>query len=345
MNKSKDVTIYDLARALKMAPSTVSRGLNDHPEINKKTKKKILEMASQMQYQSNTFASNLRRQCTNTIGVMVPKLNSYFVSTVLAGMEKVASENGYNLIISQSLELMSKEIKNANTMFHNRVDGLLVSLSFDTTDIDHFSDFIKKDIPVIFFDRVYDHPKCPCIVIDNYKNSYDLTRHLIEQGCKRIAHVTGNQLRNVYKERCGGYKRALTDAGYAFNEGLVMISEMNEEAGITTANAILAMPERPDGIFFANDITAATAMQVLKQNGIKIPEDIAIAGFNNELITRVVEPNLTTVNYPSYDMGVIAATNLINHLNGVSEMFTTNKIVLRSELIIRASSLRKNTEG
>lgn len=341
MNKPKDVTIYDIAKALNMSPSTVSRGLKDHPEISKETKKKIVQMASQMEYQSNAFASNLRKQRTNTIGVIVPRLNSYFVSGVLAGMEKVASEKGYNLIISQSLESATKEITNAKTMFHNRVEGLLVSLSFDTTSIDHFSDFIKKGIPIIFFDRTYDHPKCSSIVIDNYKNSYDLTKHLIEQGCKRIAHVTGNLLRNVYNDRHKGYKQALSDAGIPVKEELVLVTDMNEESCITTAAAILAMPEKPDGIFFANDLTAAGTMYILKQQGIKIPQDIAIAGFNNELITRVVEPNITTVNYPSYEMGIIAATNLINHLNSASEMSSANKIVLRSELIIRASSLRK----
>ncbi|HEY6974817.1 MAG TPA: LacI family DNA-binding transcriptional regulator, partial [Chitinophagaceae bacterium] len=144
MYREKEVTIYDLAKALKVSPTTISRGLKDHPEISKNTKKKIFNLAKQMGYRSNTFASNLRKQHTRTIGVIVPRLNSYFVATVLGGMEKVANEKGYNLIISQSLESTKKEIANAKTMFNNRVDGLLVSLAFDTSDIHHFNDFIKK---------------------------------------------------------------------------------------------------------------------------------------------------------------------------------------------------------
>lgn len=179
------------------------------------------------------------------------------------------------------------------------------------------------------------------VVIDNFKNGYDVTAHLIQQGCKRIAHVTGSLHRNVYKERCEGYKKALQDAGLAFSNELLMVTEMNEQAGIDAGNSILKMKQMPDGIFLANDVTAANCMRVLKLNGIKVPQDIAIAGFNNDPITRVVEPNLTTVNYPGYEMGVIASTSLINHLDGVSNMLTTNKIVVKSEVIIRESSLRK----
>jgi LacI family transcriptional regulator len=341
MHKEKEATIYDLAKALKLSPSTVSRGLKDHPEISKSTKKKISQMAKQMEYRSNTFASNLRKQRTHTIGVIVPRLSSYFVATVLAGMEKVANEKGYNLIISQSLESEKKEIANAKTMFNNRVDGLLVSLAFDTKDVHHFTNFIQKNIPLVFFDRVYEHRQCMSVVIDNFKNGHAVTSHLIEQGCKRITHITGNLHRNVYKERFEGYKKALHDAGLVYSNELLMVTEMNEQAGIDAGNTILKMKKMPDGIFLANDVTAANCMRVLKQNGIKIPQDIAIAGFNNDPITRVVEPNLTTVNYPGYEMGIIAATSLINHLDGVSNILTTNKIVVKSELIIRESSLRK----
>jgi LacI family transcriptional regulator len=341
MNKEKEVTIYDLAKALKLSPSTVSRGLKDHPEISKTTKNKISQMAMQMKYRSNTFASNLRNQRTHTIGVIVPRLSSYFVATVLAGMEKVANEKGYNLIISQSLESEKKEIANVKTMFNNRVDGLLVSLAFDTKDVHHFTNFIQKNIPLVFFDRVYEHRQCMSVVIDNFKNGYDVTTHLIKQDCKRITHITGNLHRNVYKERYEGYRKALHDGGLVYSNELLMVTEMNEQAGIDAGNTILKMKEMPDGIFLANDVTAANCMRVLKQNGIKIPQDIAIAGFNNDPITRVVEPNLTTVNYPGYEMGIIAATSLINHLDGVSNILATNKIVVKSELIIRESSLRK----
>ena len=337
----KEITIYDLARELSLHPATISRALKDHHAINKNTKKKIVDMAEEMGYQSNNFASNLRKKKTSTIGVIIPRLDSYFVSSVLTAMEKIANDSGYNIIISQSMESVGKEIVNAKTMFDNRVDGLLVSLAYDTDNIDHFEKFTKKGIPVIFFDRVFQTNDSVCIVIDNYKNAYEVTTHLIEEGCRRIMHVTGNLKQNVYSDRFNGYKKALKDAKIPFDEKLLISGELNEAAGTAVGEAILAMKKLPDGIFVANDICAASCMRVLKQNRIRVPEDIAIAGFNNDPISRIVEPNITTVNYPAWQMGEIAASSLINHLNGLANIHSTNKIILKSELLTRDSTLRK----
>jgi LacI family transcriptional regulator len=337
----KDITIYDLARELKLSPATVSRGLKDHQAINKNTKKRIVDKAEEMGYRFNTFASNLRKRKTNTIGVIIPRLNSYFVSNAIAAMEKIASEAGYNIIISQSMESMTKEEVNAKTMFDNRVDGLLVSLAYDTVSIEHFQRFIKRNIPVIFFDRVHESDDSVSVVIDNYKNAYDITSHLMQQGCSRIMHITGNLKRNVYRERFRGYKDALKDGGLDYDEERLIIGELNEEAGAAAAEKILAMKKLPDAIFVSNDVCAASCMRVLKQSGIRIPEDIAIAGFNNDPISRMVEPNITTVNYPSYQMGEIAARHLINHLKGTADIHSTNKIILKSEVLIRESTLKK----
>src|SRR5688500_512897 len=208
MSSPKDVTIYDIAKALAISPATVSRGLKDHPGIRKDTKKRIMEAAHQMGYQHNLFARNLRTRKTNTIGVVIPRLNSYFMSTVIAGMEKVANERGYILIISQSQESVKKEIASVNTMFNSRVDGILVSLAFDTQNIDHFDAMLKNEIPLIFCDRVAEHTKCTSIVIDNVKAGYDATLHLLEQGCKRIIYIGGNLSRNVYADRLKGYQQA-----------------------------------------------------------------------------------------------------------------------------------------
>ena len=168
-----------------------------------------------------------------------------------------------------------------------------------------------------------------------------MTRHLAGQGCSRIMHITGNLKRNVYRERFRGYQQALEDEGLPYDESLLIISELNEAAGAEAAERILAMEKRPDAIFVSNDVCAASCMRVLKQNGVRIPDDIAIAGFNNDPISRIVEPNITTVNYPSYQMGEIAATHLINHLEGIADIHTTNKIILKSELLLRESTLKK----
>ena len=194
MASDKEITIYDIAKQLNISATTVSRGLKDHPSINKHTRKKINDTAKEMGYRSNTFASSLRSKRTQTLGVIVPRLNSYFVSSVLAGMEDVASKEGYNLIISHSLE-------SSATLFNKRVDGLLVSLAYDTENIDHLKPFFKKGIPVVFFDRTFPHHESTSIIIDNAKAAYDITKHLIDKGCRRIMHLGGNVLRNVYSEK------------------------------------------------------------------------------------------------------------------------------------------------
>ena len=341
MPEEKEITIYDIAKHLNISATTVSRGLKDHPTINKNTRRKIFDAARQLGYQSNTFASSLRSKKTHTLGVIVPRLNSYFMSSVLSGMEDAASRKGYNLIISQSLESFEKERANANTMFNKRVDGLLISLAYDTEDIGHLSPFFNKGIPVIFFDRAHPHIESTSIVIDNFKAAYDVTKHLLEQGCRRIMHLGGNTLRNVYAERLNGYKQALAEQDIKFNEKLVYISNLSEDAGTKAAEHILQLKQKPDAVFAANDTSAVYCMLRLFEAGISIPADIAFAGFNNDPISKVIQPNLTTINYPGYAVGESAVNNMINHLEGVSSTRTTNTIVLRSDLIIRESSVKK----
>ena len=340
MRNEKDITIYDIAKHLNISATTVSRGLKDHPAINKNTRKKIVVAARELGYRSNTFASSLRSKRTHTLGVIVPRLNSYFVASVLAGMEDTANREGYNLIISQSLESCEKEIANAHIMFNKRVDGLLVSLAFDTRDIAHFQPFLNKGIPVVFFDRIYSNSESISIIIDNFKAAYEVTKHLIEQGCSRIMHLGGNMLRNVYEERLKGYKQALHDHKILFDEKLLYISKLTEESGTEAAEHILKMKEKPDAVFSSNDTAAVHCMIRLKEAGIKIPEDIAFAGFNNDPVSKVIEPNLTTVNYSGYSIGEAAVTSLINHLKGIANIRTTNTIVLRSDVIIRPSSIK-----
>lgn len=342
MPQPHDVTIYDIAKYLKVSASTVSRGLQNNPVISKNTRKKIVEAAKILGYQSNTFASSLRSKQTHTIGVMVPRLHSYFMSSVLAGMENSASKQGYNLIIAQSLEDAAKEKLNAATMFNKRVDGLLISLSYDTQDLTHLEPFFRKKIPVVFFDRVDHQNDSISVVIDNYTASYNITRHLIEQGCVRIMHLGGNVLRNVYKERLDGYRQALKDSSLPFLDYFHLTSVLSEETGTEAARYILdlAPDERPDAVFSANDTAAVYCMIALKAAGLRIPQDIAFAGFNNDAISKVVEPNLTTVDYPGDIMGNTAVTYLINHLKGISNIYTTNFITLRADVIIRASSLK-----
>ncbi|MFT3843733.1 MAG: LacI family DNA-binding transcriptional regulator [Lacibacter sp.] len=338
----KEITIYDLARELKLSPATISRGLKKSSSLSKLTVKRILEKAEEMGYRHNNFASNLRNKKTQTIGVIVPRLNSNFMSAVLAGMEDIASKENYNLIIAQSLEKFEKEKNNIQTMYGSRVDGLLISLAYDTENIDHLQIFFNKKIPVVFFDRAFPTNESTSVVIDNFKAAYNITSHLAEQGCKRIMHIGGNTLRDIYAERLRGYRKALEDHQIDFDNSIVYICNLSERAGEEAAQFILKMKpgKRPDAVFCANDTVAVHCMMALKENGIAIPDDIAFAGFNNDPISKVIDPNLTTINYSGYHIGQVAITNLIKPLREESIKAATNTIILRSDLIIRKSSLK-----
>jgi len=338
----KEITIYDIAKALNISAATVSRALMDHPSVNINTKQRVQEAAESMGYRSNQMASNLRKRKSNIIGIIVGNLNSSFMSNVIAGVEKVLSDAGYNLIISQSLDSITKEINIAQAMYNNRVDGLLVSLAYDTENADHFESFVKRGIPLVYFDRVWPHPQCPGIEIDNVKAAYDITKHLITQGCKRLAHVTAYKLNSVAADRFKGFQKALEDSNISFDDELLIKTDLTLQAGIEAAHSILALANRPDGVFVTNDACAVSCMQELKRHGIRIPDDIAFAGFNNDTEASIIEPNLTTVNYKGYEMGEVAAKILVNRLhNSKQPLPADNKLIQKSELIIRESSLKK----
>ncbi|MEO6732383.1 MAG: LacI family DNA-binding transcriptional regulator [Ferruginibacter sp.] len=339
---NKEITIYDLAKTLNLSAATISRALKDNPAINKHTKKRIVEKAEELGYRSNNFASNLRSQKSYTIGVIVHELNSNFITSVLAGIEKITTVANYDLIIGHSSELSSKEVANANNLFHKRVDGIIASLAFNTEKMDHFEPFFERNIPVVFFDRVEENSKGTKVIIDNFKAGYEATKHLIDQGCKRIAHSTSNLKRNVYAQRYNGYLSALRRYNIPFDESLLFIHDLKNESCIAFANKVSEMDPLPDGIFATNDLTAALCIQVFKEKGIRVPEDIAVVGFNNDTISIIIEPKLTTVNYPGMSIGEVAATHLIKQLQGTNGTNDTNSIVLKSELIIRESSLKKD---
>jgi len=339
--KGKEITIYDLAQKLQISSTTVSRALKDDPLISLKTRKKIFELAEKMGYRTNYFARNLRIQKTNTIGCIVHELQSNFITTVLGGIEEVATEAGYDLLITHSSESARREVANAKNLFQKRVDGLIASLSIDTVNLDHFKSFAEKGVPVVFFDRVEKSENYTSVIIDNYKSGYTATQHLIEQGCKKIVIVTSSLIRNVYSERLRGYKDALFDHCISFEENLVIINDLSEKAGISSAAQILAMRPIPDGAFIANDFVAAVCMRILKENHIAIPDDIAIVGFNNDVVGKIIEPALTTINYAGKEMGEVAARTIIGHLKGESNIQQINTIIINSGIIVRESSLKK----
>ena len=263
--------------------------------------------------------------------------NEYQADSLKRHMYEIASVTG-----GSKAEAYAKEIANAHNFFHKRVDGLIVSLAYDTTDLSHFDPFIKKNIPVIFFDRVDEKSQGTRVVIDNYAAGYQATSHLVEQGCKRIAHVTASLKRNVYADRLKGYRAALEENNIAFDKSMLFVTDLSEEASLKTAEQVMKISPMPDGIFITNDFCAAIMMQVFKDNGIKIPGDIAVVGFNNDVISKIVTPKLTTIDYPGVEMGEIVAKNLIDHLQGITTGNQFDTVLIKSELIVRESSKRKD---
>jgi len=343
MNKKAEVTIYDISKALNISASTVSRGLNNSPQVRKELRKKIMQTAREMGYQHNKFAANLRQKRTRSLGVIIPRIDSHFMSTVISGMEKVANKAGYQLLISQSEESANLEEANIQTLFNSRVDGMLVSLSYETKTRDAFSNVLRKDIPLVFFDRVFECGNCVSVVIDNYRAGYEATQHMIDQGCRRIVHVTGSLNRNVYNDRYRGYRQALADNSIVFDDKMLIVTNLGDDAGVSVINHILNDGSMPDGIFTANDNSAVSLICELKRKGFRIPDDLAVVGFNDDPVSRIVEPNLTTVRYPGRAMGEVAASTIIRILDG-TQYEKVNSITLSHELIVRQSSLRNGQQ-
>jgi LacI family transcriptional regulator len=340
MDSPKEITIYDIAKKLDVSPSTVSRALKDDPTVSKKTKKKVFDTAAQMGYRSNLFARNLRQQQSLTIGVIVNELNSPFITSVLSGIEKIAGEAGYGIIITDSSQSTGKEAANARNLFQRRVDGIIVSLAPDTNDLDHFKPFIEKNIPVIFLDRVEHMAESTSVVIDNVMCGALATRHLIGQGCRRIAHITSALQYNIYAQRFKGYRDALESNKIPFEDALLVITEFTEQAVEAAARNIMSLQPMPDGLFVTGDFAAAVCIRTFQENGVRVPEDIAVVGFNNEVISRLIKPALSTINYPGREMGETAARSLVNHLKDVSNIGSISTLTIRADLIVRQSSLR-----
>jgi LacI family transcriptional regulator len=339
MNKNPDPTIHDIARELKISASTVSRALNDNPRISLKTKEKIKAIADHLGYRPNTLASNLRNKKSNTIGIVVPLINRHFFSSVISGAEDIAYKAGYTVVISQSNDLAAKEINIVQSMFSNRVDGLIISIAMQTSTFEHLKLFRKKHIPLVFFDRAVPEIETDKIVVDDFAGGFRVTQHLIDQGYRRIGHLAGPQNLMTYLDRKNGYIEALRKNGLAYDDSLVNVNKLTSDEGIAATQQLMSLPNPPDAIFCGNDTTALSAMIHLRDKGVRIPEDVGIVGFSNEPFSKVVSPSISTIAQPGFEMGQKAAELIIRKIENKERSYQT--IVLPTELIVRESSDRK----
>lgn len=338
--KRHQTTIVDIAEVLGISKSTVSRALTDHPDVNPGTKKAVIELATQLEYERNALAINLLRQKTNIIGVIVPNIVRHFFSSTISGIEDIAYNAGYKVMMCQSNETYEREIINTHVLATSRVDGVLVSVSKETKDFDHFKQFYKKGIPLVFFDRIGEGIPASRVISDDTLGAFKAVEHLIRQGCKRIAHLTGPAHLSISRDRLKGYLQALEHYQLPVDPTLIIPCDLTEAGAHACTTRLLDLPQRPDGLFALVDIVGIGALHALRERQVKVPEEIAVVGFGNEPIASYIRPALSTVEQPAYEIGRLAAQLFLDQVHREGMPFVPETRVLQTELIVRDSSRR-----
>lgn len=334
-------TIYDIAKALDITAATVSRALNNNPKISEVTRKLVLDTAAKMNYKQNRLAQSLRSGKSNNVGVIVPRIDSNFFASVIRGIEEELRPEGYHVIICQTNEDELRQIENITTLLNAQVDGILMSISNVSEENDHIiKNVVNKNVPLIFFDRKKEMQGVSSVTINDFQGGYLATKNLIEQGCKRIAHLTGDQSLEIFENRNKGYKKALLDSGLECNDEYVFQTKSNVDAGRQAVDKLLSMNPAPDGIFSSSDFAALGAIQELKERGIKIPEEFCVFGFGNEPFTRFMELSISSVDQSPLEMGKMAAKVFLEQINNTDNIKIEKKVVLNPALHIRKSSTR-----
>ncbi|WP_430928241.1 LacI family DNA-binding transcriptional regulator [Polaribacter marinivivus] len=341
MAKKNKSTIKDIANVLNISAAAVSKALHNDSRISEKTKKAVRQVAENLNYQPNHLASALRSGKSKLVGVIVPKTNSNFFSATIHNIEEVLNKEGYNIIITQSNESYKKECENIDTLLFTQVDGIIVSMANETVDLQHFEKVKQAGIPLITFDRGENDLNVDYIGIDDYDSSHRIVDHLVEQGCKRIAHIGGFKHTRIYNNRIRGYIDALEKHNLPLEKELLLESNLSTEDGRNKMQELLALDKKPDAVYVAGDYAALGALQVLNEKNIKIPDEIALVGFGDEPFANMVTPKMTSVNQHSYQIGKIAAEKFLEYTKQNQIQQTLQKHILKAELIIRESSLKK----
>ena len=334
----KSTTIKDIAEALGISVATVSRALTDSYEIKPQTREKVLETARKMKYKPNLLARNLKKNSNNLIGVIVPEIITSYFPELIIGIQEIFNPLGYQVLICQSGESSALERKNVEMLENQQVEGLIVSVSKESKNIDLYKRLIDEGMPIVFANRVIDELEAPKVVIDDRQWAYNATEMIIKHGYRRIAHLAGNFNLAITKQRLEGYLQALDAYKIPIDERLVMYVGIQQEQAKIGVRYLLSLKERPDAIFCVNDPIAIGAMLELRERGIRVPEDIAIVGFTESPTGKVL--GLSSVAQPTFEMGRTAATMLLNRIkNPLLEVAET--IVLDAKLIIRKDTLIK----
>jgi LacI family transcriptional regulator, galactose operon repressor len=337
----KEVTLKQIAENLGISITTVSKALKNYPDVSKKTKALVKDEAKKLHYKPNVFAVNLRTRRSRTVGLIIPEVVHHFFSSVVNGIIEYAEKKGYLVIILQSNESFKLEKRQIDLLISKRVDGIMISLASTTTDISHLLEVKELEIPLVMFDKISKLIHCSKIIINDREAAYKATKHLIDSGCKRIAHFRGALLPQNSIDRFLGYKKALEDHGLTYDSSLVYICDrVDYEDGITAAKQLLEDHDDVDGIFTITDLVAIGAISVFNDRGINVPNDISIMGFSNWFISSAITPSLSTVDQPGYAMGKKAFKILLKEMNAKKEGIPFEPItkVLKTKIIKRNST-------
>ncbi|MGY6743696.1 MAG: LacI family DNA-binding transcriptional regulator [Cecembia sp.] len=340
MAEKRKLTLKDIARELNISVSTASRALKSHPDIADETIKMVKEYAEKHHYVPNILAVNFRKNKTYNIGLIVPELVHHFFSTVIAGAIDSAKEKGYNVLVSQSNDLLKDEAHACRTMMASSVDGLLISISNETFEGEHLRTFLEEGKPVVQFDKITDALNTPKVIVDDFDGAYLAVKHLIEQGYKKIAHIRGRTEVKNANERANGYQQALKDFQMEQEADWVKTCfQINEEEGYQFAKVLMESNNPPDAFFCITDLVALGVLKYLKQNDIAVPQQVGVMGFSNWKLAEIVNPGLSSVDQHGYLMGQTAVKLLIDKMekNNLEEATT---VELKTKLVIRNSSLR-----
>jgi len=342
---NKHITIKDLAFKLGISVSTVSRALRNAPDINTRTKQKVLKLAEELDYEPNALAKSLVQKRTNLIGIIVPELDMHFFSSIIRGAQEYAYSRGYNILIAQSDENYELEVENVKSMVSRRLDGLIISLSKNTKDFSHFDKLIRRGMPLVLFDRASDNINTSKVVTDGQECAYKATEHLINQGYSKIAHIGGPKDLYISKKRLNGYLEALRVNGLPINDDYIVKCNMTKDDAARKTRQLMSLVKPPDAFFVINDPIAIEVMKVIKEIGLKIPFHIGVIGFNDEPICDLLNPKLSSVNVPTRLMGKQAIEILIDQIEGENKRIV--KETISCDVVVRESSdrrafLRKN---
>lgn len=331
----KAITIKDIARELGVSVSTVSRALQNHPDISEQTKEHVRECAQRLHYKPNLMASNLRTSKNTTIGVVIPELNHHFFASVLDGIEQTANEAGYNILICQSSEKFDKEEQSIQMLLNSRVAGILVGVSKETTHLRHLRDVIESGIPLVLYDRPCPSLQCDQVVSDDYMGAYNAVEYLIQTGCKRIMYFSSSMQLEVAHRRYQGWRDALLHYNLSVDNSAILTCDTRAQAIIETPN-VIRKADRPDAIFCVNDDCAAGVLYAAQILGLHIPEDLSICGFSDAPLCRTSSPMLTTVEQHGRDIGKRAMNRLLKRLDGDKRIAQTE--MTPTDLIVRETT-------